>query len=137
TIVAVSDFLVITGMSGAGRSQFGNNLEDLGWFVIDNLPPELIPKVADLAFGPRSQKPRVALAVGAGSEPEELERAVQHLRATGAIVQVVFLDASNETLVRRYESTKRRHPHLPRESLAHSIEREREALAPLRESADL
>ena len=47
----MSDFLVITGMSGAGRTQFGNNLEDLGWFVIDNLPPELIPKVADLAFG--------------------------------------------------------------------------------------
>jgi RNase adapter protein RapZ len=133
----VSDFLVITGMSGAGRTQFGNNLEDLGWFVIDNLPPELIPKVADLAFGPRSQRPRVALAVGGGSDSAELDRAVQQLRATGAIVQVVFLDASSETLVRRYESTKRRHPHLDGESLVEAIERERDALAPLRESADL
>ena len=133
----MSDFLVITGMSGAGRTQFGNHLEDLGWFVIDNLPPELIPKVADLAFGPRAERPRVALAVGAGSAPEEFSRAVDQLRSTGASVQVVFLDASTESLVRRYESTKRRHPHLDGESLAEAIERERESLAPLRESADL
>lgn len=131
------DFLVITGMSGAGRTQVGNNLEDLGWFVIDNLPPELIPKVADLAFGPRSQQSRVALAVGAGSDVTELDRAIQQLRATGAMVQVVFLDASTEVLVRRYESTKRRHPHLDGESLAEAIERERAALTPLREAADL
>jgi UPF0042 nucleotide-binding protein len=133
----VSDFLVITGMSGAGRTQFGNNLEDLGWFVIDNLPPELIPKVADLAFGPRSDRPRVALAVGGGDVADELDRAVQQLRASGASVRVVFLDASTDTLVRRYESTKRRHPHLDGEGLAEAIERERTALAPLRESADL
>lgn len=128
---------MITGMSGAGRTQFGNHLEDLGWFVIDNLPPELIPKVADLALGPRSEKPRLALAVGGGSGAEELERAVQQLRATGASVQLVFLDASTDTLVRRYESTKRRHPHLVGEGLAQAIERERDALAPLREAADL
>jgi len=132
----VSDFLVITGMSGAGRTQFGNSLEDLGWFVIDNLPPALIPKVADLALGPRSQEPRVALVVGAG-DYDEVERAVQQLRSTGAAVQVVFLDASTEVLVRRYESTKRRHPHLHGESLAEAIERERQLLAPYREGADL
>ena len=128
---------MITGMSGAGRTQFGNHLEDLGWFVIDNLPSELIPKVGDLAFGPRSQKPRVALGVSGGPNPDELDRAVQQLRATGASVQLVFLDASTDTLVRRYESTKRRHPHLDGESLAEAIDRERESLAPLREAADL
>ena len=133
----MSDFLVITGMSGAGRTQFGNNLEDLGWFVIDNLPPALIPKVADLAFGPRSEHPRVALAVGGGDVADELDRAVQQLRAAGAAVRVVFLDASTDVLVRRYESTKRRHPYLDGEGLAEAIERERNALAPLRESADL
>ena len=127
---------MITGMSGAGRTQFGNSLEDLGWFVIDNLPPALIPKVADLALGPRSQEPRVALVVGAG-DYDEVERAVQQLRSTGAAVQVVFLDASTEVLVRRYESTKRRHPHLHGESLAEAIERERQLLAPYREGADL
>ena len=131
----MSDFLVITGMSGAGRSSFSDNLEDLGWFVIDNLPPELIPKVADLALGPRSQKPRVAIAVGAHGE--ELLHAVQQLRATGVSVNVVFLDASTDVLVRRYESTKRRHPQLDDESLAEAIERERDALATVRESADL
>ena len=65
-MTGVSDFVVITGMSAAGRSQAGNCLEDLGWFVIDNLPPELIPKVADLAIGSRDQEPKLALAVGAG-----------------------------------------------------------------------
>ncbi len=133
----MSDFLVITGMSGAGRTQFGNHLEDLGWFVIDNLPPELIPKVAELAFGPRSETPRVALGVGGGHVADDLDRAVQQLRAGGASVQLVFLDASTETLVRRYESTKRRHPYLDGSGLAEAIEQERAALTQLRESADL
>ena len=124
-------------MSGAGRTQFGNSLEDLGWFVIDNLPPELIGKVADLALGPRSQEPKVALAVGAGSDYADVELAVQQLRASGAIVRVVFLDASTETLVRRYESTKRRHPHIEDGGLSDAIELERTILRPVRESADL
>ena len=124
-------------MSGAGRTQFGNSLEDLGWFVIDNLPPELIGKVADLALGPRSQEPKVALAVGAGYDYADVELAVQQLRASGAIVRVVFLDASTETLVRRYESTKRRHPHIEDGGLSDAIELERTILRPVRESADL
>jgi len=133
----VSDFVVISGMSGAGRTQVGNALEDLGWFVIDNLPPVLIPKVAELAFGPRSTEPKVALALGPSTDHAEVEIAVQQLRASGATVRVLFLDASTEVLVRRYESTKRRHPQEGEGGLVEAVERERTVLAPIRESADL
>ena len=129
--------MVITGMSGAGRTQVGNALEDLGWFVIDNLPPQLIPKVAELALGPRSTEPKVALALGPSTDHAEVERAVQQLRTSGAVVRVLFLDASTEVLVRRYESTKRRHPHGESTGVAEAVEREREILRPVRESADL
>lgn len=136
-MIVVSDFVVISGMSGAGRTQVGNSLEDLGWFVIDNLPPVLIPKVAELAFGPRSTEPRVALALGPSTDHDEVLRAVGQLRASGATVRVLFLDASTEVLVRRYESTKRRHPHGGDGGLAEAVEREREVLRQVRESADL
>lgn len=132
----VSDFVVIAGLSGAGRSQAGNSLEDLGWFVIDNLPPLLIPKVAELAQGPRSETPKVALIVGSGPGVEQLELAISELRASGAAVRLVYLDASTDVLVRRYEATKRRHP-LSQGSLSAAIESERELLQPVRESADL
>lgn len=123
-------------MSGAGRTQFGNTLEDLGWYVIDNLPPSLLVSVADIAFGPDRDHERVALAVGAGAA-QDLQAAVKELRAAGVAVQLVFLDASTESLVRRYESTKRRHPHLVSESLAEAIERERKTLEPVLASSDL
>ena len=136
-MTGVSDFVVITGMSGAGRSQAGNCLEDLGWFVIDNLPPELIPKVANLAIGSRDQEPKLALAVGAGHGVDDIQSSIAALRRTGARVRVIFLDSSTEVLVRRYESTKRRHPLLQHEGLGDAIERERDVLRSVRESADL
>ena len=132
----MSDFVLIMGMSGAGRTQAAKGLEDLGWFVIDNLPPALIPKVAELAQGPRSENPRVALVVGAGQSTEEVSLAVSELRASGATVRTMFLDAPTDVLVRRYEQTKRRHP-LLRDSLTESIDAERELLRTVRESADL
>jgi len=132
----VSDFILITGMSGAGRSQAANTLEDLGWFVIDNLPPALIPRVAELAHGPRSQNPRVALVVGAAQSADEVAAAISELRSSGATVRVLFLDAVTDVLVRRYESTKRRHP-LTEGSLTAAIEQERMLLSSVRESADM
>ncbi|NLA35462.1 MAG: RNase adapter RapZ [Actinobacteria bacterium] len=123
-------------MSGAGRTQFGNHLEDLGWYVIDNLPPSLLVKVADITFSAEHDHDRVALAVGAGAA-RELEASIAELRAAGIKVHLVFLDASDDALIRRYESTKRRHPHLLGESLAEAIERERKTLEGVRSSADL
>jgi UPF0042 nucleotide-binding protein len=132
----VSEFVVIAGLSGAGRSQAANSLEDLGWFVIDNLPPPLIPKVAELAAGPRSTTPRVALVLGADPDQDVVKMAVTELRATGATVRTLFLDASTDVLVRRYESTKRRHP-FSQGSLVDAIERERALLSSVRAAADL
>ena len=86
-----------------------DDLEDRGWFVIDNLPTPLIPKVAELAIVPESSIERVALALGTAREPPG-PPALAALRAGPARVRVVFLEASTEALVRRYESTKRRHP---------------------------
>lgn len=129
--------IVITGLSGAGRSQAGNNLEDLGWFVVDNLPPSLIHKVAELARADASATPRLALVVGTGGDPADLIEAIDELRSTGSDVRVLFLDADDEALVRRYESTKRRHPHAATVPLTSAIALERDLLRPVRESADL
>lgn len=134
----MSEFVIITGLSGAGRSQAADDLEDLGWFVIDNLPTELIPKVVELVRAPSTETPRVALVVGAGAHHAELLPNLNALAATGARVRQLYLEASTEVLVRRYESSRRRHPLLVAgEGLAEAIERERALLEPVRERADV
>lgn len=134
----MSELVVIAGMSGAGRTVAADNLEDLGWFVMDNLPPALIPKVAELADG-SSGGDRLALVVGSGRYHEEMAPLVEMLRSKFSRVQLVFLDASNEVLVRRYESSRRRHPFAESEAgtLGEVIEAERGALDALRAEADL
>ena len=132
------DFVIITGLSGAGRSQAADDLEDLGWFVIDNLPTELIPKVVELVRSPGSETPRVALVVGAGARPTELMPELAALRASGARVRQLYLEASTDTLVRRYESSRRRHPLLASgEGLSEAIDRERALLEPVKAEADV
>ena len=134
----VNEFIVITGLSGAGRSQAANILEDLGWFVIDNLPPALIPKVSELASAPGATISRVALVVGTGPYHEEVLPALHALQRQGARVRIVFLEASTDVLVRRYESTRRRHPLDAGEpSLAEAIEAERELLGGVKDEADV
>jgi UPF0042 nucleotide-binding protein len=134
----MSEFVIITGLSGAGRSQAADDLEDLGWFVIDNLPIELIPKVVELVRAPSSETPRVALVVGSAARDAELLDDLAALRASGARVRHLYLEATTEVLVRRYETTRRRHPLLePGEGLADAIERERALLEPLRAAADI
>lgn len=137
SVPTVSDFLVITGVSGAGRTQFGHTLEDLGWFVIDNLPVELIPKVAELARFQDQGSP-VALVVGTGSDVDGIAPAIDGLRRSGAAVRTVFLDASTPTLVRRYGESKRRHPMAAQAgTMAGAIDQERLVLASVREAADI
>ena len=134
----MSEFVIITGLSGAGRSQAADDLEDLGWFVIDNLPTELIPKVVELVRAPSSETPRVALVVGSSARQEELIDNLHALRGSGARVRHLYLEAGTDVLVRRYETTRRRHPLLEAgEGLAHAIERERILLEPLRATADI
>ena len=134
----MSEFVVITGMSGAGRSQAAKDLEDLGWFVIDNLPSELIPKVVELVLQPGTSTPRVALVVGAGAYEASLGVGLAALRSSGGRVRQLYLDAGTDVLVRRYESSRRRHPLLVAgEGLADAIERERALLEPVKEEADV
>lgn len=132
------DFVIITGLSGAGRTQVGNTLEDLGWFVIDNMPSELIPKVAELAQFKDGGVMPVALIVGSKGSSDGVSLPIAELRASAARVRVVFMDASTETLIRRYGESKRRHPLLGDfASVADAIEEERRILAPVRASADM
>jgi len=137
SVSRVSEFVVITGVSGAGRTQFGDSLEDLGWFVIDNIPVELIPKVAELARFKERGTP-VALVVGSGGDLAEIGPALDELRGSGAGVRIVFLDASTPTLVRRYGESKRRHPLAAQAgTVAGAIDLEREVLAEVRQAADI
>jgi UPF0042 nucleotide-binding protein len=133
----VSEFIVITGLSGAGRSQAADDLEDLGWFVIDNLPPALIPKVSELASAPGTTIAKVALVVGSGPYHEDAGPALEGLRATGGRVRILFLDAATDVLVRRYESSRRPHPVSGDRSVVESIQRERELLEPVKALADV
>ena len=133
----MSAFVVIAGMSGAGRSHAANNLEDLGWFVMDNLPPSLVPKVAELAGPPGTGIDRLALVVGTGRYHDEIAGMIDDLRAGIPGLRILFLDAATEVLVRRYESTRRRHPFSEAPALADAIEAERSALAPVRATADV
>jgi UPF0042 nucleotide-binding protein len=134
----VSEFLVVTGMSGAGRSTAAASLEDMGWFVIDNLPPALIMKMADLTNVPGAEIERVALVVGRGGSEyfDDLPEVLEALRANRNRVRVLFLDASDDVLIRRYEGTRRRHPMAAR-GVEESIADERRLLAPVRDEADL
>jgi UPF0042 nucleotide-binding protein len=134
----MSDFVVITGLSGAGRSQAADILEDLGWFVIDNLPPTLIAKVAELAQAPGSNIEKVVLVVGTGPYHQEVLPALEALKAQGSRLRIAYLEASTDVLVRRYESTRRRHPLSgPEITLADSIEAERELLGAVKAEADV
>ncbi len=133
----VSEFVVITGLSGAGRSQAGDILEDLGWFVIDNLPPSLIPKVAELAAAPGGAVTKVALVVGTGPYHQEVMPSLGALKEQARRVRILFLEASTDVLVRRYESTRRRHPLAAGKSLADAIEAERALLEPVKAEADV
>jgi UPF0042 nucleotide-binding protein len=134
----MSEYVVITGLSGGGRTEASRTFEDLGWFIIDNLPASLIPKVAELASAPGSSIDKVALAVAPGrNDDEELLPAIAALRATAARVRVLFLDTSTERLVQRYESARRRHPFAAEGGIADAIEAERVALEGLKAEADV
>jgi UPF0042 nucleotide-binding protein len=132
------DVTVITGMSGAGRSEAADVLEDLGFFVIDNLPPALIGKVAELARGgDRPNRYGLVVDVRSGVFIDDLAAALSDLRASGAETRVLFLDASDETLVRRFEATRRRHPLAVTDRVHEGIQKERALLGELKGEADV
>jgi UPF0042 nucleotide-binding protein len=133
----MSEYLVVTGMSGAGRSTAGATLEDLGWFVIDNMPSALISKVSELVDGSGSELERVALVVGrGGGDLDDVLPAVDALEAGRNRVRILYLDAADDVLIRRFEGTRRRHPQAAR-GVMDSIADERHLLSELRDRADL
>jgi UPF0042 nucleotide-binding protein len=134
----VTDILVVTGLSGAGRSQAADDLEDLGWFVVDNLPVVLIDKVVELSGEAGGEISKLCLVVGHARHQAAILDAVGSLRQQGHTVRILFLEASTRELVRRYEATRRKHPMsdgvLGLESV---IEHERTAMSPVKAVADL
>lgn len=128
--------VLISGLSGAGRSSAADVLEDLGWYVVDNLPTALVGTIVDLAAKPGSEIGRLAL--GGGRDHAHVMERVGELRAQGHNVRVLFLDAASAELVKRYDATRRRHPLADQaDGLMESIELERRQLDPVRAAADL
>lgn len=132
------EMLIVTGMSGAGRSTVGNALEDLGWYVVDNLPPQMLRPLVELVERAGTSLPRIAAIVDIRGRDffSELREIIQALRA-GVNVRVVFLDATDSVLVRRFESVRRPHPLQGNGTLLDGIGAERARLAELREASDI
>ncbi len=132
------EYLVIAGMSGAGRSTVAAALEDAGWYVIDNMPPALLGQLDTALERPGAGQERVAVVVGrgGGAQVGDVLPAIDALVERGHGVRVLYLDAPRDVLVRRYEGTRRRHP-IAGAGVEEAIDDERELLGPLRERADV
>ncbi|HEX9124274.1 MAG TPA: RNase adapter RapZ [Actinomycetota bacterium] len=131
-------FTIITGLSGAGRSESAKCLEDLGYFVVDNLPPALLPKMAELASKPGAPG-RVAIVadVRGGVFFGELSKALEDLKQLNIPYRILYLEASDEDLVNRYAATRHRHPLAPADRVIEGIRKERLMMESLRGDADL
>jgi len=130
---------VVTGLSGAGRSTAAKCLEDLGWFVVDNLPPELITTMVELGAQARGAITKVAVVMDVRSRAftDDLAAVIKELDAQGYKPRVLFLEATDEVLIRRFEQVRRTHPMQGDGRLSDGIVAERALLAPLRDEADL
>jgi RNase adapter protein RapZ len=132
------ELLVVTGMSGAGRSTVGNALEDLGWYVVDNLPPQMLRPLVDLAERASDSLPKIAAIVDirGGKLFSDVMQAITELR-TNARVRVLYLDATDAVLVRRFEQVRRPHPLQGEGTLLDGIAKERHRMEELRETSDI
>jgi UPF0042 nucleotide-binding protein len=132
-----NELLILTGMSGAGRSTVAHSLEDLGWYVVDNLPPSLLPALAKQSSDGELPALAVVVDVRGGKFFDDLNSALANLKNSGIKFRLLFLDASDQSLVARFESTRRPHPLQGGDRISDGIDRERAKLHELRESADV
>ena len=131
------ELLILTGMSGAGRSTVAHALEDLGWYVVDNLPPSLLPQLASRTGGSEFESVAVVVDVRGGKFFDELSVSLNDLREKKIAFRMLFLDASDQILVARFESTRRPHPLQATDRIVDGISRERSKLDELRAQADI
>ncbi|NLL71124.1 MAG: RNase adapter RapZ [Epulopiscium sp.] len=131
-------FVIVTGMSGAGKTTVIKILEDIGFFCVDNLPPALIPKMAEVCFNPGSQITQVALGIDirGGDLFSELFAGLDSLKEKGYDYEILFLDASDEVLIKRYKETRRKHPLAQDDRLTVGIEKERAMLQEVKQKAN-
>lgn len=136
----VMQFVIITGMSGSGKSSAVNVLEDIGYYCVDNMPPELIPKFANICSQSDGKIDKVAFVVDirGGDLFLKLQDTVKQLQGEGVSLKILFLDSSDDVIVRRYKETRRKHPldEVSYENIRKAIETEREILRPIKAQAD-
>ena len=132
-----NEILILTGMSGAGRSTVAHALEDLGWYVVDNLPPALLPALISKGTGPDGKEYAVVVDVRGGRFFDELTQALDELKKNGSAYRLVFLDATDQALVQRFESTRRPHPLQGGDRIVDGIARERAKLEIMRSECDV
>ena len=131
------EILILTGMSGAGRSTVAHAFEDLGWYVVDNLPPSLLPALVSKGTGLDGKEYAVVVDVRGGRFFDELKQALEELKKNGFIYRLLFLDATDQALVQRFEATRRPHPLQGNDRIVDGIAREREKLDDLRAQCDV
>ncbi|MEY4437104.1 MAG: hypothetical protein RL100_568 [Actinomycetota bacterium] len=133
------ELLIVTGMSGAGRSTVGNALEDLGWYVVDNLPPQMLGSISDLFTLAKTPLPKLAVVIDVrgGEFFSELNEHIASLRTRSINLRLLFLEATDSTLVKRFESVRRPHPLQGNGTILDGIAAERIRLLSVRESADV
>jgi len=134
--MATKELLILTGMSGAGRSTVAHALEDLGWYVVDNLPPALLPSLAEQTLETHAAL-AVVIDVRGGKFFDELNNSLAKLKSASVPYRLLFLDASDQALVQRFESTRRPHPLQAKDRIVDGIARERAKLEEIRAQADV
>jgi len=131
-------FVILTGLSGAGKTQTIRNLEDLGFFCVDNLPPTVIPKFAEACYQTNGNIDKIALVIDirGGKFFDDLFESLTFLKEQGYLYEILFLEASDEVLVKRYKESRRKHPLAPEGRVLNGIATERKKLKDVRERAD-
>lgn len=134
--MGAKELLILSGMSGAGRSTVAHALEDLGWYVVDNLPPSLLPSLAEQSLDTHAAL-AVVVDVRGGKFFDELNDSLAKLKSAAVPYRLLFLDASDQSLVQRFESTRRPHPLQSKDRIVDGIARERAKLEEIRAHADV